>query len=461
MIKTKLIATYGPACADDNVLSDLIKEGISCVRINMSHADVSELSKLSKKIEKINKKLNTNVSIMVDLNGPDVRLNKIVDNSYLDVNTKIRIYRDNIVGNSTKFSTSYPNLIDDIEVGTIIKLGDGLIELSVVEKKDDYVIALVKNGGYIYTNMGLNVLKTKLRMPFLNKKDTEIIKEASRLGLDYLALSFVTCMEDVLAIQDLLIDLEDDHISLIAKIENEQGLFEVDEILKHVDGIMVARGDLGIEIGLEKLPIIQRNLIEKCIKNGKISIVATEMLASMIENPVPTRAEVTDIATSVSEGASAVMLSGESAKGKYPIEVVKTMRKIIEENEIRDELSYEKDITSIIARSVNDAVSKMDIKAIVAPTISGFTAIKISLQRPNTIVLALTPSKKVARQLSLYYGIIPIIVDELKNLDKLIELSRNIAKEMLDLKKGDYIIITGGYPFRNVKHTNFMKIEEI
>ena len=224
---------------------------------------------------------------------------------------------------------------------------------------------------------------------------------------------------------------------------------------------MVARGDLGIEVGLEKLPIIQKNLIDKCIKNGKISIVATEMLASMIENPVPTRAEVTDIATSVSEGASAVMLSGESAKGKYPIEVVKKMRKIIEENEIKDELSYEKDITSIIARSVNDAVSKMDIKAIVAPTISGFTAIKISLQRPNTIVLALTPSKKVARQLNLYYGIIPIIVDELKNLDKLIELSRNIAKEMLDLKKGDYIIITGGYPFRNVKHTNFMKIEEI
>lgn len=464
MKKTKIIATIGPSTNEENEIKKLIQNGVDAIRLNMSHASIDELKELKIKLDKINEELNTNIPILVDLNGPNVRLNKVEENSILEENTKIRIYKEEILGNRTKFSCNYENLIDDLQINSIIKLGDGLIELMVVDKTDNYVIAEVIHGGEIKKGMSLNAPGTYLKIPFLNDKDKEIIKVSSELEIDYLALSFVSCMEDVLEVQDELINLNDDNISVIAKIENEQGIYELDEIVKHVDGVMVARGDLGIEIPIQKLPQIQKEIIEKCHKYNKISIVATEMMASMTNSPYPTRAEVTDVATAVLEGADCVMLSGETTIGSYPVETVKVMSKILESSEENVEfenISEENNITSLIARNVASAANSLNAKAIIAPTISGYTAKKISYNKPKSIIVAATPSKRVARELNLYFGIKPVLVKELNSLDRLINQAKNVASKVIDLNEGDYIVVTGGYPFKESKHTNFMKIEEI
>lgn len=465
MKKTKIIATIGPSTNEENEIKNLILNGVDAIRLNMSHATTNDLKELKVKLDKINEELNTNIPILVDLNGPNVRLHKIEENSVLEENTKIRIYKEEILGNRTKFSSDYENLIDDLQINSIIKLGDGLIELMVIDKTDNYVIAEVIHGGEIKKGMSLNAPGTYLKLPFLNDKDKEIIKVCSEIEIDYLALSFVSCMEDVLEVQDELINLNDDNISIIAKIENEQGIYELDEIIKHVDGIMVARGDLGIEVPIQKLPQIQKEIIEKCRKSGKISIVATEMMSSMTNSPAPTRAEVTDVATAVLEGADCVMLSGETTIGAYPVETVKMMSKILESSE--ENIEYENtleendNITSLIASNVAKAANSLKAKAIIAPTISGYTAKKISYNKPKSIIIAATPQNRVARELNLYFGIKPVLVKELNSLDRLINQAKNVASKVIDLNEGDYIVVTGGYPFKESKHTNFMKIEEI
>jgi len=470
MKKTKIIGTIGPASKDESVLKELLLNGLDIVRINMTHADHKFTQDIVNKVKKIDKEINKHTAIMIDLKGPDVTVGEFLGGSaYLNKGDKIRIYVDEVLGDSTKLSVSYPNFVKDVKTHTTIKLNDGLIELYVLEKGADYLLCEVIIGGFIEDNKGVNVIDSRLNIPFLSDKDINDIKLADKLDADFICASFVSTHEDVLEINDLLINLKNDHLGIITKIENEMALEDLDEIIKCSDGIMVARGDLGVEIPLERVPGIQKKIINKCHIEGKLSIVATEMMASMENSTRPTRAEVTDVATAVIEGTDAVMLSNETTVGKYPIETLETMIKIIEQSELEADYydfldrtirTEKQDITSSIAYNVIESAGRLKTKFIVAPTMSGYTAKKISRFRPCCPVIALTPDEKVAKNLNLYYGIIPVLVGDIKTFDKMmLKAKEEVIK--LGLKENDKFIITGGYPFNEVKHTNFMKIEEI
>lgn len=470
MKKTKVIVTIGPASKDESILRELILNGLDIARINMTHADYKFTEDIINKIKKIDKELGTNTSIMIDLKGPDITVNEFSGGSaYLNKGDKIRVYADNSLGDSTKFSVSYPNFIKDVKTNTIIKLNDGLIELYVLEKGIDYLLCEVTIGGFIENYKGVNVIDTKLNIPFLSEKDVNDIKFADKIKADFLCLSFVSSHEDVLEVNDLLIGLRNDRLSIISKIENELALDDLDEIINLSDGVMVARGDLGVEIPLERVPGIQKRIINKCHIEGKVSIVATEMMASMENFSRPSRAEVTDVSNAVLEGTDAVMLSNETTVGKYPIETLETMVKIIEAAEIevdyydfldRTMRTEKQDITGSIAYNVVESANRLKAKLICTPTMSGYTAKKISRFRPICPVIALSPDEKVIKHLKMYYGIYPILVGDIKTFDKMCSKVRDEALKF-GLKNNDKFIVTGGYPFNEVKHTNFMKIEEI
>ena len=470
MKKTKIIATIGPASMDKNILKELILNGMDIARINMAYASHDFCKDIVTKINNLNKELNKNVSVMLDLKGPDVTVGKFVGGqAFLKQGDKIRIYDKEIIGDNTKFSVSYNKFVEEVKVNTIIKLNDGLIELEVLEKNHDNLLCEVIKEGMIRDYKSINVMNTKLKMPFLSNKDREDIKLACNLNIDFLALSFVSSYEDVMHINDTLIELDNDHIAIIPKIENERALEDVDDIIKISDGIMIARGDLGAEIPMERIPGIQKIIINKCHTAGKVSIVATEMLATMENMSRPTRAEVSDVANAVIDGVDVVMLSGETTIGKYPSQTVEMMSKIVESAE--EDLNYyefldktmrteKQDITGSIAYSVVECSNRLKCQFIVTPTMSGYTAKKISRFRPKSVIIALSPDIDTVKELNMYYGVYPVLIKELKSFDEIMLRSKEIAKKLLKEEKGK-IIITGGYPFSEVKHTNFMKIEEL
>lgn len=470
MKKTKIIATIGPSSKDEEILRGLILNGMDIARINMTHADKKFATNIIEKIRKLDEELKTNTGIMIDLKGPDVTVNEFAGGStYLNKGDKIRIYADNSLGDSTKLSVSYSNFVKDVKTNTVIKLNDGLIELKVVEKETDYLLCEVKIGGFIENYKGVNVMDTKLNIPFLSNKDKNDISFAHEIGADFILLSFVSSYEDVLEINDLLISLGDDRLSIISKIETELAVNEMDEIIRNSDGVMIARGDLGVEVPLERVPGIQKQIINKCHIEGKASIVATEMMASMENTIRPTRAEVSDVANAVLDGVDAVMLSGETTIGKYPIETLETMSKILEATE--QDVNYydfidctmrseKQDITGSVAYNVVDSASRLKAKLIMTPTMSGYTAKKISRFRPNCPIVALSPDERTVKNLSIYYGVYPVLIGNVNTFDKMMQLVRDEAiKKGLD--SNDKFIVTAGYPFHKVKHTNFMKIEEI
>mgnify|MGYP004609615473 FL=1 len=470
MKKTKVIATIGPASKDIEILKNLMLSGMDVARINLRYADKEFCEDIVNKIKNLNKELKTNTAILFDLEGPDITVGHFSGGSaYLNKGDKIRVYMDEVLGDSTKFSISYPNLINEIKVNNVLKINDGLIELKIIDKEINYLLCEVINGGFIEDGKGVNV-GIHLNIPFLRTKDIEDIKLANELNIDYLALSKVSSYEDVLSVNDMLINLGNDHIAIISKIENEHALDEVDEIIKNSEGIIVARGDLGVELPMERLPKIQKMIINKCHIAGKISVVATELLSSMENVTRPTRAEVADIANAVLEGTDAVMLSGETTIGNYPVQSLEIMSKIIEETEV-DQNYYEfldttmrtekQDITGSVAYSAVECAIRLKCKAIVTPTISGYTARKISRFRPNCPIVAITPDINVVKNLKLYYGIYPVLESDINSFDKIMKISKEKAKNILKLEEKDKIIITGGYPFKEVKHTNFMKIEEV
>ena len=470
MNKTKIIATIGPASKDEAILRELISNGMNIARINMTHSDYKFAEDVIKKIRNLDKELNTNTSIMIDLKGPDITVLEFTGGSaYLNKGDKIRIYDDELVGDSTKFAVSYSNFVRDIKAHTTIKLNDGLIELVVLEKGVDYLLCEVINGGFIENYKGVNVIGSKLNVPFLNKKDKEDIKFADKIKADFLGLSFISTYEDVLEINDYLIELKNDRLALVSKIENESAVEDMDDIIKNSDGVMVARGDLGVEIPLERVPGIQKQIINKCHTEGKFSIVATEMMSSMETTSRPSRAEVSDVANAVLDGVDVVMLSGETTVGKYPVETLTTMAKIIAATE--QDVNYydfldrtmrteKQDITGTIAYSVVESANRLRAKMIMAPTMSGYTAKKISRFRPICPIIALSPDEKTVKNLSIYYGVYPVLIGDIKTFDKMMQKVKETAQK-LGLEKTDKIIVTGGYPFNEVKHTNFMKIEEI
>lgn len=471
MNKTKIIATVGPASSSKEVLRKLIENGVDVIRINMKHATYAFCEDIIKKVNEINEELKTNVAIMLDIKGPNMTVGKLVNKAaFLNKKDKIRVYYEPVVGDSTKFSVNNSYLLEHIKYDGIIKINNGDVTLKVLDKANSYLLCEVIDEGVINEDKSVIVPGLYLEGPFLDRKDISDIKFADKMNVDFIGLSYVQSAENVLEVNDLLINLENDHIGIIAKIENEYAVNEIDEIIKSCEGVMVARGDLGVELDIERVPGVQKTVLRKCNKYGKIGIVATEMLSSMGTINKPTRAEVSDVANAVLDGTDAVLLSNETTIGNYPVETIKVMERIIAAAE--KDINYmgflgtaietgESDITGIISYNVADSANRLKCKAIIAPTVSGYTARKISRFRPSCPIIAATPNKETIKSLALHFGVFPILVDELKSFDKIIEKSRKITQEIIDVESGDKIVITGGYPFKDTKHTNFMKIEEI
>ena len=468
MKKTKIICSIGPASRKYDVMKSMVENGMNVARINFSHADLTEKKETVELVKKINKELKTNIGILYDTKGPDFRTG-VVENDGINLKEgkTIRIVKDDIVGTEEAITVNYKEALNNINIDDIILLEDGLMKLLVVDKDKKGLTCSIIVGGILGSRKGINVPGVDLDMPFISEQDKEDILYACHHDGDFIALSFVSSKEDILAVKEIL-DQENSSMQIISKVESNTAISNIDEIIEYSDGIMVARGDLGVEVPMKELPIIQKRIIEKCRKAGKFCIVATEMLASMYKSARPTRAEVTDIANAVLDGTDAVMLSGETTTGKYPTEAVRYMAEIVEntekyldyENIVKPD--YEADITDTIARSVVDASNMLDVKVIVAATLSGLTAKKISNLRPKTIILAACPTEKVAHLLSLRFGVYTTLLPVYESTDDMVEEAINKTKEFMDLKENDLIVVTGGFPNNApIKSTNFMKIEKI
>ncbi|MDD3048625.1 MAG: pyruvate kinase [Bacilli bacterium] len=470
MKKTKIIATVGPNSNSRETLKAMINAGMNVARFNLSHADHEHTKAIVDLIRELNVEMNTNVGILIDTKGPELRVECYNKEAVkLSKGDQIILTSNKNLQNDGKFFVNHTELNKDLQKDDIMVLGDGTIELKIIEENIDEVVCELLNDGEIRNEMGLNVPGVDLTMDFLSMTDKKDIEFASAIDADFVALSFVRNANDVMDVNDILISLENEHIQIISKIENKQAVENLDNIIKVSDGIMVARGDLGVEIDLEEVPSVQKEIASKSFLANKICIVATQMLSSMQFNPRPTRAEVSDVANAVVDGVDAVMLSEETAVGKYPVETVETMSKIIEC--IEKNIDYDhllnskplldtKDITSVIAHNVVDSANRIKAKAIVVSTISGYTAQMVSGFRPICPIVVTTPNKDTARSLSLNYGTVPVLVEMFDSTDKIVANAVSVVKEMFVLEN-DKIIITGGFPMATNKSTNFMKIEEI
>ena len=471
MNKTKMIATIGPSSKSKEIIREIIKEGVDVVRINMSHSTFEEAREIILNTREVNRQLGVVTGIMIDTRGPEIRLTELESKKIrLEEGNTIRISKTMIKGNSDMISTSLPGALDYIRIGQKILLNDGNVTLEVTSKNSDVLICEIKNDGIIKSNCSVNIPDADFDLKFLSEYDKETIKFAIMMQVDYLALSHVRNELDILDVNDLLIELDDGHLQIISKIENKNAIEEIEQILKVSDGVMIARGDLGIEMQIETIPSIQKKIATAAKKQEKVCIIATEMLSSMQESPKPTRAEVSDVANSVLDGTDAIMLSSETAIGKYPVETVRTANKIIDE--IEKEIDYNDlllefdrkdklDIPDAICYSVVDSANRVDAKAIVCATITGSTAKKISHFRPSSSVVAISPDDKTVSGLSINYGIIPVKVPMMDTTDEIIKVSNDIAKKELNLNEKDKIVIAGTFPNHEVDYINFMKIEEI
>lgn len=469
MKKTKIVCSIGPASSEYATFKKMVEAGMNVARINFSHATIEERETVVRLVKKVNEELNTHVAVLYDTKGPDFRTG-ILENGSIELveGNNIRLTKEDVVGNEERLTVNYKEALDDIHIGDHILLEDGLMELLVIDKDSNGLDCKVIAGGVLGDRKGINVPGVTLNVPFISDQDREDIIYAAHHDGNFLALSFVDEAADVLAVREILKDQNREDMQIISKIESETGIQNLDDIIRVSDGIMVARGDLGVEVPIVNLPMYQKNIIDKCRQQGKFCIVATEMLTSMQKNARPTRAEVSDIANAVLDGTDAVMLSGETTMGKHPIEAVKYMANICSNTEkYLDYQSiptteYQDDIPSTIARGIVAATNAIEIKAISCATTSGYTARKISNLRPKTIILAGCPNEAVADSLAIHFGVYPVVLALGKSTDELVADCTKLAKEKLGLKTGDRVIVTGGFPnHMEVKKTNFMKIEEL
>ena len=468
MKKTKIICSMGPASNKVDVLEELVLKGMNCARINLSHASRDDILSTIENVRYVRKKTNMPVAIMYDTKGPEFRTLEIENEGILiKTGDTIKMTKGNALGNKDFFCVNHPEAIDYLKVGSNVLVDNALLSLEVIEKYDDYVVLKALNDGEIKNHKTLNVPGVDLNLEFISDVDRKDIAFAATHSCDYLALSFVNTRDDVLQARKIIEDSLGD-ARIISKIESQTGIDNIDDIIEVSDGIMIARGDLGVEVAMEKLPMLQKDIIRKCREHGKFAIVATEMLASMYTNPIPTRAEVSDIANAVIDGTDCVMLSGETTVGKYPIQAVEYMAKICEY--VESTIDYTKHtaykrkigISDTIAKLVVDSVEYDDIKLVVTPTMTGYTARKISNLRPNCTILACCPTSHIAEKVALNFGVKPIITDvSFEGMEELVDEAMKLAKEEFDLNKGDKIVITGGFPFGKSRNTNFIRIVEL
>ena len=465
MKKTKIICSIGPASNKADVMEQMVLAGMNVARINFSHATMEERQMAQDSAREVRKRTGKNVAILWDTKGPEFRSGVLEGESINLVEGKtIRIVKDNVVGNEERITVNHPNVLDNLVVGDVVLLENAKMKVEVISKENDGVTCKIINGGKLGNRKSLSVPGKKLDIPYISETDREDIIYACKNGGEFLAISFVSCPEDVLEVKEILKEQGREDLQIICKIESELGIKNLEEILKVSDGAMVARGDLGTEIPSEMLPIVQKKMIKTCRKMGKICIVATEMLETMMENTRPKRAETSDIANAVFDGTDAVMLSGETTIGKHPIETVRAMANICETAEKYAEFNYEpveNNITTAIARSVVDSVDILNAKLICAATMSGHTAKVISNLKPNAPILALVPDDKTGRRLALNWGVYPANVGVMDSTDEIIKVAKEKAIEKSNLQKDDIIVITGSFPKHQTKHTNLMKIEQI
>lgn len=468
MKKTKIICSIGPSSTDPEVMSKMVEVGMNVARINFSHATPEEKIAVVDSVHKVREMTGKEIAILYDTKGPEFR-NGMLENDQINLveGNTIRLVKENVLGNEKRISVNHPQAIDNLKVGSIVLLENGLMKIEVISVEEDGVTCKIINGGVLGNKKSLNAPGIKLDIPFISEVDREDIIYACQHEGDYIALSFVSCKEDVLQAREILKEYNREDMKVISKIESTTGVQNLDSIIDVSDGIMVARGDLGVEVPMQQLPKYQKLMIEKCREKGKFVIVATEMLESMKKSARPTRAEVSDVANAVLDGTDAVMLSGETTVGKYPIEVVRYMAEICRDTEEYYDYDYqfaserEVDITETIANSVVNASSVLNINLIIASTVSGHTARRISNLKPRCLILAATNSKQVARSLALNYGVYTTIVPESESTDEVIAVAKEKAKEIMGIKSGDIIAITGGFPKNGAKTTNLLKIEQI
>lgn len=465
--KTKVICTIGPASDSAEVMEKMVNEGMNCARINLSHATEDGILKTIDNIREVRKATNLPVAIMYDTRGPEFRTLEFKNGGVtLKKGDTIKMSKTCIQGSEDEFGVNHSYAIDFINVGDRVLIDNALLELEVIGKENDHVLLKALEDGKIQNHKSINVPGVHLQLEFMSDDDKKDITFAARHSCDYLALSFVNAKEDVIAAREIIEKAGGDAM-IISKIESHMGIENIDEIIDESDGIMVARGDLGVEVPMEELPMLQKSIIRKCREKGKFAIVATEMLASMYESLRPTRAEVSDVANAILDGTDCVMLSGETTIGKYPVQAVSIMGRICEH--VESSIDYSKHvaykgsigISDTIAKLVCEAAEYTDIKLIVTTTMTGFTARKISNLRPNSPILACCPSKHIAEKVVLNFGVKPIITDVYKTTDKMVENARKMAIKEFDLVKGDLIIVTGGFPIGKTRKTNYLRIMEI
>ncbi|MCQ9278038.1 pyruvate kinase [Staphylococcus borealis] len=470
MRKTKIVCTIGPASESEEMLEKLMKAGMNVARLNFSHGSHEEHKARIDTIRKVADRLGKTIGILLDTKGPEIRTHDMKDGLImLEKGKEVIISMSQVEGTPEKFSVTYEDLINDVQVGSYILLDDGLVELQVkdIDKTKGEVKCDILNTGELKNKKGVNLPGVKVNLPGITDKDADDILFGIKEDVDYIAASFVRRPSDVLDIREILERENNHNITIFPKIENQEGIDNIEEILEVSDGLMVARGDMGVEIPPESVPIVQKDLIRKCNKLGKPVITATQMLDSMQRNPRATRAEASDVANAIYDGTDAVMLSGETAAGLYPEEAVKTMRNIaVSAEAAQDYKKLLSDRTKLVETSLVNAIGvsvahtalNLNVKAIVAATESGSTAVTISKYRPHSDIIAVTPSEHTARQLALVWGAYPVIKKGRKTTDDLLNNAVATAVETGRVTNGDLIIITAGVPTGEKGTTNMMKL---
>lgn len=472
MRKTKIICTIGPATDNEDVMRRLMLSGMNVARFNFSHADPEVDKRRFDMIARLREELGLPIATMLDTKGPEIRLKKFKDNAPVVINDGdiFTLTSRDVVGTNEIASISFAGLPRDVDIGSKILINDGLVELQVEKLNATDITCRVIHGGKLSNHKGINVPGVDLSLPYISEADMTDLEFGAQTGFDFIAASFVRSAADVNYLRKFTHSLGWNNVKIIAKIENRDGVNNIDEILEAADGIMVARGDMGVEIPFEQIPAIQKSLISKGYNAGKQVITATQMLESMINNPRPTRAEITDIANAIYDGTSAIMLSGETAAGHFPVETVQTMARIAECTE--SDIDYAENLLNLGDRpnsSVTDAISHatvttaldLNAAAIITVTKSGNTAKMISKYRPQCDIIGLTPDPTTCRQMNLSWGVRPALIGEMSTTDELIAAALKAAKNNGFVNTGDTVVITAGVPLGVSGNTNLLEVETI
>ena len=469
MRKTKIICTLGPASSSEGVIRQMMMTGMNIVRINFSHGTQEANKVIVDAFKRVREELGLPVPLLLDTKGPEIRIGKFETGSAELVQGQefVLTIRD-ILGNNNIVSVSHKGLIDDISVGSKVLIADGFIELTVKKIEGTEIVCEVENGGMLGNQKNVNVPGASISLPALTQKDIDDIRFGIENGFDMIAASFVRKASDVFEIRRVLGENGGSDIMIIAKIENSEGIDNINEIIDAADGIMIARGDLGVQIPIEDIPVVQKMLIKKCYSAGKPAITATQMLESMIVNPRPTRAEATDIANAIYDGTSAIMLSGESASGKYPVESVETMARIAKRAEEsidykgrfdRKTYGMQVNITNAISHATCATAHLLNATAIITSTTSGKTAKNVSKFRPDSPIIATTTNERVQRQLNLSWGVMPLLTQVHDDSHRLFDDAVETARDRGFVAYGDLVVITGGTPVGIVGTTNTIKVQ--